>query len=135
MNRSLPPKERALVTLILVAGFLVAYFYGEAPGIAGMSIGLAGGAFGGGALLLMIRLLQFSAGQHKPSSFGVALVFLMVGAKIPVLIGLSKWSQAIGAAAFDCFLAGVMLVYFGLIAWAGTRPIDGPSASDGNSAS
>jgi len=135
MNMRTSGRTWAAVGIVAALAYLGAFLYGTSLGLAGMTIGIAGGGFGAYALFLMIRLLEASAAQQKPGSFGVALVLLMVAAKIPVLLFLSQWSQAIGAAAFDCFLAGVMLVYFGLIAWAGTRPADGPTASDGHSAS
>ncbi|HRK22797.1 MAG TPA: hypothetical protein PLX06_13360, partial [Fimbriimonadaceae bacterium] len=77
--------QETVIGAILVLGSLTAsFFYGDWKGVAGMGIGLAGGAFGGATLILLIRMLQVSAGNQRPSSFGVGLVLLMAGAKIPV---------------------------------------------------
>ncbi len=119
---------------LAVLGAAGAWLYGQSQGLAGYGLGVAGGAFGVGALWLTIRLMAASASAARPPAAGVAIAMMMVAGKIPLLLYLAGASRGIGDAAFDCFLGGVMLVYFAAVGGAATGGSeDETPASDGPS--
>lgn len=117
-----------------VAAILAAALYGNGTGVTGIGLGLAGGALSAAVLAWTVRLMAATSRAAKPS-FGVLLGLLLVAAKLPLLIFLAAWTRRIGPAAFDCFLAGVILVYFAVVSGAAmggsedeTPASNGPSA-------
>jgi hypothetical protein len=101
------------IVAILAAVFLAAAFaIGNAPGLEGMFIGMSTGAFGAYTLYATILLLKDTAGRSRT---GIALTLLAFFAKFPVL-GLGAYlSYRLGMMALGCFIAGVLVVYCGLV--------------------
>jgi hypothetical protein len=111
----------AAAVLLLVSALSVAYAMAGVGGLLAMVLGLAAAGFGVAGLVLATRLVAQAAAGQKPGSAGVLLPGLFFLFKLPVFVGIGMWVQGMGGAALSCFLAGVVLVYFGLVAWAAAR--------------
>jgi hypothetical protein len=104
-----------------VAALAAAFALGGAPGLGGMALGLVGAMFGATGLVLVMNLVGTRSKAAGGERFGVIVPVLVFLLKIPMYALLGTFAQRIGGAAFGCFLAGVVLVYFGLVAWASAR--------------
>lgn len=100
---------------------LISYGYGGESGLIGMALGLAGAAVGVAGLILVTRLAGVAASAGAKPSLGVLLTAIVFFAKIPLFFALWTLAQSLGGSAPGCFLAGILLVYSGLVAWAVSR--------------
>lgn len=118
-----PDTKRAVVSggALSLLSLFGSYLYGTLHGLQGMALGLGGAAFGITALILVIQLIGAAATKGRASRFGAAVSILAFLAKLPLYFVLWKLAQHIGGAAPGCFLTGVCLVYFAVVAWAATR--------------
>ena len=102
---------------IAVVLLVISFFVAGAQGLVGMLLGLSTGAFGAYSLYAVILLLKDAAGRSRT---GVALTLIAFFAKFPV-IGLGAYiSYRLGVPSLGCFVAGVLVVYFGLV-WRAAR--------------
>jgi len=112
------PKAAVVITALALA---VAALIGKADGLIGMAMGIAGAAVGVAGLILATKFAGSAANAGAKPSFGVLLTIVVFAAKIPLFYVLWTLSQSVGGAAPGCFLTGVVLVYFCLVAWAVSR--------------
>ena len=104
----------AVFTAVLLAASFV---IGGASALVGMLLGLTTGAFGAYTLYAIVLLLKDAAGRSKT---GAALTIIGFFAKFPVL-GLGAYiSYRLGMLPLGCFVAGVLVVYCGLV-WRASR--------------
>jgi hypothetical protein len=107
-------KLAAVLTAILV---VASFALGKTPGLIGMLLGISMGAFGAYTLYAVISLLKDAAGRSRT---GIALIIVAFFAKFPV-IGLGAYlSYRFGIMSLACFVAGVLVVYCGLV-WRASR--------------
>ena len=112
-----PGTYLGLATLSLICSAAI----GKMPGMEGMAMGLASATFGAAVLWQMIQLVGSMAAKGSSPGCGAILTILAFFSKIPIYVALFSVSNRIGHAAPSCFLAGVLLVYFCLVAWAAAR--------------
>ena len=112
-----PKTAVVLAALALAASALI----GKIEGLIGMAIGLAGAAVGVAGLILATKLAGAAATAGAKPGFGVVTTLVVFLIKLPLLYALWTLSQSLGGSAPGCFLAGVLLVYSGLVAWAVSR--------------
>ena len=112
------PRTALILLALALAG---AALIGSVNGLFGMAMGLAGAAVGVAGLILATKLAGAAATAGAKPSLGVLLTVIVFLAKIPLFFVLWTLSQSLGGSAPGCFLAGVLLVYFGLVAWAVSR--------------
>jgi hypothetical protein len=91
-------------------------------GLAGMTLGLVSGGFGAFVLWQLIQLVGKAMTVGGNTRTGTVVTVLAFFAKLPLYIFAGMLATRLGHGAFSCFLTGVVLVYFGLIAWALARP-------------
>ena len=111
-----------LYVTIGVFAILIAGLVGGPKGLAGASLGICSGLFGIAVLWQLILLMGRAASSGAPPRFGSLITIVAFFAKLPLYAVCGLASARIGYPAFGCFLAGVVLVYSGLVAWAGSRP-------------
>jgi hypothetical protein len=109
------------VIVIVTLALGGAAIFGNVGGLLGMAMGLAGAAVGVVGLILATRLAGAAATAGAKPGLGVFLTIVVFAAKIPLYYVLWTLSQSFGGSAPGCFLAGVVLVYFCLVAWAVSR--------------
>ena len=112
------PKTAVVITALALAA---AALIGKTDGLIGMAMGLAGAAVGVAGLILATKLAGAAASAGAKPGLGVFATLLVFFIKLPLLYVLWTHSQALGGSAPGCFLAGVLLVYSGLVAWAVSR--------------
>lgn len=91
---------------------------GGPRGLAGLALGMAATGFSLWALWGVVQLLGRSAEAGAEPSKGSALVVLAFLVKLPLFVGLGLLAHRLGGSAGACFLVGLGLVYFALVAWA-----------------
>ena len=102
---------------------------GDIKGLQGMAMGLVGAIFGVAALWMLIKWLGTAATAGASPRLGSLLTLLAFAAKIPLYVVLWRLSSAIGGSASGCFIAGVVLVYFAVVAWAVSAEVGDKSAT------
>ena len=107
--------------VIAVVGLASALLIAGSSGLIGMSLGLFGAAVGVAGLILATRLAGGVATAGAKPGLGVLLTLIVFAAKVPLYFALWTLSRSLGEGAPGCFLAGVVLVYFCLVAWAVSR--------------
>jgi hypothetical protein len=90
---------------------VAALTFGGYVGLEGFALGFGGATFGVTGLYLVTQLVARSAQAGHPSKKGILIPVLFFLAKIPVYIGLGILANRLGGAGFNCFLAGIVLVY------------------------
>lgn len=114
--------QNPLTAVVLVALALAgAALVGNVNGLYGMTMGLTGATVGAAGLILVTKLTGAAATAGAKPSLGVAASLFIFVIKIPLLYVLWTLAQSLGGSAPGCFLAGVLLVYSGLVAWAVSR--------------
>ena len=101
-----------------VLGALGCAAYGSLAGQAGYALGLLGTGFSVAALWGVVKLVGRSATPDAPPSRGTAVVVLAFLVKLPLFVGAGVLAHRLGGRAPTCFLVGLGLVYFALVAWA-----------------
>jgi nitrate/nitrite transporter NarK len=86
--------------------------------LAGLALGMGATGFSLWALWGVVQLLGRSAEVGTPPARGSSLVVLAFLVKLPLFVALGMLAHRLGGAAPACFLAGLGLVYFALVAWA-----------------
>ena len=112
------PRTAVVLAAIALAGAAV---IGSIAGLCGMAMGFAGAAVGVAGLILATKLAGAAASAGAKPGLGVFATLLVFLVKLPLLYVLWTLSQSLGGSAPGCFLAGVLLVYSGLVAWAVSR--------------
>ena len=105
-----------------VIALVISFILGGTQGLAGMLIGLASALFGVAVLWQLVQLLGRSVSAGRNAGCGTFLTIGGFFAKLPLYIACGMVAARLGHAAFSCFLAGVVLVYFCLVARAVARP-------------
>ena len=107
-----------------IAGSLIAIGLGISgigfgwKGLVGMSIGIAATWLNFWVLWKTCGLLgQYAKGAESPKG-GANFVITAFLLKLPIFIALGLLTRLMGGAALPCFLAGLGMVYCGLIGWA-----------------
>jgi len=100
------------------AAMVVAGGVGGFRGVAGMALGVGSGMFGALVLWRLILLFGAVATSGRSTKLGIVTTILAFFAKLPLYILCGMLAARIGHPAFGSFLAGLVLVYFCLIAWA-----------------
>jgi len=109
-------KELGVIAALAMVGALAASFLlGGVAGFTGMLLGLGGATFGVMGLILVTQLVAHSSSTETTGRKGVLIPVLFFLAKIPVYVGLGFLANRLGGAGFGCFLAGVVLVYSGVV--------------------
>lgn len=96
--------------------------FGGIRGLGGAALGLTSGAFGVFVLWQLIQLVGKAAAAGGNTKTGTILTVIAFFMKLPLYVFCGMAANRLGGAAFACFLAAVVLVYSGLIAWALARP-------------
>lgn len=112
------PRTAVVLAALALAG---AAIIGNIGGLYGMTMGLAGAAVGVAGLILATKLAGAAASAGAKPGLGVFATLLVFLIKLPLLYVLWSLAQSLGGSAPGCFLAGVLLVYSGLVAWAVSR--------------
>jgi hypothetical protein len=92
-----------------------------ARGLAGMVIGLTSALFGVFILWQLICVIGKAVTEGGSPALGTGLTIFGFFLKLPILGFAYIAARAIGHGALGCFLAGLMLVYFAVVAWAIAR--------------
>lgn len=125
MPSSQPTSRKSLVAVVLASAsaLLIAIavaFGGHVAGI-GAALGLAGT---GASVMGTWAGIQFLGRlmQGKPAGWqGVAVPITFMVIKLPAILAAMFWALRLGPPAPAWFLAGLALVYSGLVWWALTR--------------
>lgn len=86
-----------------------------------MGVGLVCSLFGVAVLWYLIGVIGKAMTEGGNPGLGTMLSVLGVFLKIPLYVVGWLAANRLGAPAPGCFLAGLMLVYFGVVAWAMAR--------------
>ena len=116
--------DRLIVAVTCVSALVlvgVAFGVHGARGVLGVALGIVGTSvslFGTWMAVLWIgRVLS----DNSPKWQGAVVPVAAMVIKLPVILGAMAWALRLGPPAPAWFLAGLALVYFGLIWWAVTR--------------
>lgn len=96
-------------------GLAIGFAAGGIRGLSGIALGLFVAAFGLWVWWRAIGMLAAVAADNPPPRLGTFLVVLAFLIKLPLYILAVLAVVKIGGPARPCFLAGLSLVYFGLI--------------------
>jgi hypothetical protein len=107
--------------LLSTVALAIAFAAGGVYGLAGMAIGLSSSLFGVYILWQLICIIGKAITEGGNPTVGAIMTGFGFFLKVPILILAYMAATHIGYAAPDCFLAGLMLVYFAVVAWAIAR--------------
>lgn len=108
--------------ILIAAGALgIGFAVGGVTGLAGMAIGLSSALFGVFILWQLICIIGKAITEGGNPTVGTIMTGFGFFLKVPILIFAYMAATRIGHAAPNCFLAGLMLVYFAVVAWAIAR--------------
>ena len=103
---------------IAAVALAVAGAAGQMKGVAGMLLGLAAAAVGVYILYRIIAVIGNAMTEGGNPMAGTILAVFGALLKVPLLLLANAAANRLGGAAPGCFLAGVILVYSSLVAWA-----------------
>lgn len=115
------PKQRRVwlgIGIALALGALACGLTGASQGLSGYALGVFGTGFSLLTLWGITRILAHSNTPDTPPLRGAALIVVAFIVKVPVFAGATMLAYRIGGTATTCFLVGLGLVYFALVAWA-----------------
>ncbi len=111
-------KNRFVTACLIAAGVALgsAFAVAQLPGLIGMFLGIATGAYGAYTLYWTVALLKGSASTRS----GTAFILLAFVVKFP-LIGLGGYlAYREGPRSIEAFIIGLVMVYFALV-WRAAR--------------
>ena len=107
--------------ILAVIALIAAVTTGGVYGLAGMAIGLTVTLLGVYVLWRLITTIGSAMGDGANPKLATLLTVFGFFIKVPVLYIAYVGTTHLGHAASSCFLAGLMLVYFAVVAWAIAR--------------
>jgi len=107
-----------IATIAMVVAELIAGLCFGWKGLVGMAIGLAATWFNSWALWGITGVLGRSVQGAQAPKGGTALIVIAFLLKLPILLVLGLLTRMIGGPTLPCFVAGLGMVYFGLVGWA-----------------
>ena len=114
-------RDPRLYAALAVLALIGAAVEGGAIGIAGMLLGLTSALFGLIVLWYLIGVIGKAMTEGGNPGVGTWMTIMGVFLKVPILILAWMAAKRLGHAAPGCFLFGLVLVYFGVVAWANAR--------------
>ena len=106
------------IRIVLALGIVSSAVVGSFLGLGHFSLGLVSTGF---FLFVTWRAIQFfgmTIKQGAKANFSFISLFIILGIKVPFIVGLTFYIQSLEFHQQGCFLMGLALVYSWLIGWA-----------------
>jgi hypothetical protein len=110
--------QRPIAASAVTSALLLSMALGGWRGLAGMAIGISGTWVNAWILWQAVTAFGNHMGDTPQSSRRARFATVGFLLKLPILVGLGLLARMIGGAALPCFVAGLGMVYFGLVGWA-----------------
>ena len=118
MKHSVPRMFWVVSGSLLVLAIAACSVLGGVRGFEGCTLGSVGSLFNLAAWWAVIRLMASYIHAPQPEKRGTFIVVTAFLIKLPLFAAMALLANRLGGPALPCFVAGVALVYFGLVGWA-----------------